>query len=575
MNFDQSRQEKSYNPTMIYNSVVGNQGNKTFERMNENTQSQHGFYIPSVQGHVSTQGNINKNNEGNYYMGSETPFEFDYKNNGNQTMDYGSSGNDLCNSKIYSGIPTVSTATTINQIPGGYGINSGNVYAVSNQEEPFGVDKGVHGMYFSNEARRKSHFFQFQSNDKDMSKMSDIDSGSKAGNGDSATVKAERNRAAQRAFRQRKEQYVKDLESRASQVEELHYIINKLAEENCVLKFKISSLMSKSTNQKPLKLSENVQETSMNAGLRNGKFEINSQNQLSRKPQTLNNMNEISNTQNEEFSNSVSKNTNSLQTESQYKLNTNNQNVQNSANEINFKNFQQANQVTDISSVYNFENTENRRALVQQNTGSNIHSRNPQESLMKNVNDLKNGNHQNSYEYYNVNKVDNNYQLHNPLETHSRNNFLNLTGLVSNSCAGNKPTSSTEIPNTILNSAPIDNEGNTSKSTNSGHQEKLGVNSVLEKNVMNNISYNNNEKSNETSKKTQHKGMGLSECSLPSENNSSNMVSSGSLLSKSTNSPSLSQTQKVNTNASASTTSSENKKIGFYSDPEQSKLYFI
>ncbi|PWA03470.1 hypothetical protein BB558_000364 [Smittium angustum] len=170
------------------------------------------------------------------------------------------------------------------------------------------------------------------------------------------------------------------------------------------------------------------------------------------------------------------------------------------ANELNFKNFQQENQVNDASSVYNFENTENGITLVQQNAGSNIDSRNPQESLMKNVNELKNGNQQNSYEYYNVNKVDNNYQLHNPLETNSRNNFLNLIGPVSNSFAdnisiptGNIPTLSTETSATILNFAPIDNKRNTSKSTNSRHQEKPGINSVLEKNVINNISYNNNE----------------------------------------------------------------------------------
>ncbi|OMJ21029.1 hypothetical protein AYI70_g3723 [Smittium culicis] len=55
-------------------------------------------------------------------------------------------------------------------------------------------------------------------------------------------AKAERNRAAQRAFRQRRDQYVKDLEWRATQFEELQHVVHQLADENQVLRLRVESL---------------------------------------------------------------------------------------------------------------------------------------------------------------------------------------------------------------------------------------------------------------------------------------------------------------------------------------------
>ncbi|OLY82489.1 hypothetical protein AYI68_g3392 [Smittium mucronatum] len=55
-------------------------------------------------------------------------------------------------------------------------------------------------------------------------------------------AKAERNRAAQRAFRQRRDQYVKDLEWRATQFEELQHVVHQLADENQVLRVRVESL---------------------------------------------------------------------------------------------------------------------------------------------------------------------------------------------------------------------------------------------------------------------------------------------------------------------------------------------
>ncbi|PVV01775.1 hypothetical protein BB560_003795 [Smittium megazygosporum] len=56
-------------------------------------------------------------------------------------------------------------------------------------------------------------------------------------------AKAERNRAAQRAFRQRRDQYVKELEWRATQAEELQHVVHQLAEENQSLRMRIDSLI--------------------------------------------------------------------------------------------------------------------------------------------------------------------------------------------------------------------------------------------------------------------------------------------------------------------------------------------
>ncbi|PVZ97928.1 hypothetical protein BB558_002064 [Smittium angustum] len=55
-------------------------------------------------------------------------------------------------------------------------------------------------------------------------------------------AKAERNRAAQRAFRQRRDQYVKDLEWRATQFEELQHFVHQLTEENQMLRLRVESL---------------------------------------------------------------------------------------------------------------------------------------------------------------------------------------------------------------------------------------------------------------------------------------------------------------------------------------------
>ncbi|PVU96772.1 hypothetical protein BB561_000977 [Smittium simulii] len=55
-------------------------------------------------------------------------------------------------------------------------------------------------------------------------------------------AKAERNRAAQRAFRQRRDQYVKDLEWRATQLEEMQHVVHQLADENQMLRMRVESL---------------------------------------------------------------------------------------------------------------------------------------------------------------------------------------------------------------------------------------------------------------------------------------------------------------------------------------------
>ncbi|OMJ13766.1 hypothetical protein AYI70_g8308 [Smittium culicis] len=56
------------------------------------------------------------------------------------------------------------------------------------------------------------------------------------------SIKAERNRAAQRAFRLRKEQYVKDLEYRALKLDEMNYAVSQLVEENQYLKQQIQRI---------------------------------------------------------------------------------------------------------------------------------------------------------------------------------------------------------------------------------------------------------------------------------------------------------------------------------------------
>ncbi|OMH82604.1 AP-1-like transcription factor [Zancudomyces culisetae] len=66
---------------------------------------------------------------------------------------------------------------------------------------------------------------------------------SKVGNTpEEAAAKAERNRAAQRAFRQRREQYVKELEFRSAQYDELQTIVHCLSEENQMLRMRVETL---------------------------------------------------------------------------------------------------------------------------------------------------------------------------------------------------------------------------------------------------------------------------------------------------------------------------------------------
>ncbi|OMJ18132.1 hypothetical protein AYI69_g7151 [Smittium culicis] len=68
------------------------------------------------------------------------------------------------------------------------------------------------------------------------------------------SIKAERNRAAQRAFRLRKEQYVKDLEYRAVKLDEMNYAVSQLIEENQYLKQQIQRISQEISKYK---MSEN------------------------------------------------------------------------------------------------------------------------------------------------------------------------------------------------------------------------------------------------------------------------------------------------------------------------------
>lgn len=61
----------------------------------------------------------------------------------------------------------------------------------------------------------------------------------------SNTKRAAQNRSAQKAFRQRKEKYIKDLEATAAQVADLHKTIEELRQENLQLRDYTLALQSR------------------------------------------------------------------------------------------------------------------------------------------------------------------------------------------------------------------------------------------------------------------------------------------------------------------------------------------
>lgn len=65
----------------------------------------------------------------------------------------------------------------------------------------------------------------------------------------SQTKRAQQNRAAQRAFRQRKELYIKELEAKAEQLKAMQAQIDELKHENSELRNYILALQSRVLNQ--------------------------------------------------------------------------------------------------------------------------------------------------------------------------------------------------------------------------------------------------------------------------------------------------------------------------------------